>query len=72
MSNNYLYRRTGVPNHVQREVLDLWKANNRYARLSRSSTRLAVARLAKGKALLVLVDQDTTGTLTPVAQQFSA
>lgn len=31
-----------------------------------------IVQFAKGKALLVLVDQDTTGTLTPVAQQFSA
>ena len=35
MSNNHLYSRTGIPNHLQREVLELWKAKKDTLEISR-------------------------------------
>lgn len=35
MSNNHLYSRTGVPNHVQQEVLDLWREGKDTLEISR-------------------------------------
>ena len=35
MSNNHLYSRTGIPNHVQREVLNLWREGKDTLEISR-------------------------------------
>ena len=35
MSNNHLYKRTGIPNHVQREVLNLWREGKDTLEISR-------------------------------------
>ena len=37
MSNNHLYTRSGVPNHVQRQVLELWKAKKDTLEISRTT-----------------------------------
>ena len=36
MSNNHSYTRKGVPNHVQREVLDLWREGKDTLEISRT------------------------------------
>ena len=35
VSNNHLYSRTGVPNYVQQEVLDLWREGKDTLEISR-------------------------------------
>ena len=36
MSNNHLYSRTGIPNHVQQEVLNLWREGKDTLEISRT------------------------------------